>query len=86
MFHIQLKEASKKKIRSYLRIFRKLFIYSFSVLGWGIIFYILVETFLNGGTRVFSMNTFNEMWIEIIVVPIILINLIVSVFIEAREI
>ena len=70
----------------YIRIYRKLFIYSFSIIGWGIICYILVEIGLNGGSREFNMNIFNEMLIELIVVPILLIALIISVILEARDI
>ncbi len=71
---------------TYIRIYRKLFIYSFSIIGWGIICYILVEIALNGGSREFNMNNFNEMMIELIVVPILLIALIISVILEARDI
>ena len=71
---------------TYIRIYRKLFIYSFSVIGWGIICYMLVEIALNGGSREFNMNIFNEMLIELIVVPILLIALIISVILEARDI
>jgi len=71
---------------TYIKISRKLFIYSFSVIGWGIICYIFINLALSGSIREYNMNRLNEMLIELIIGPVFLIVLIISVILEARDI
>ena len=71
---------------TYIKISRKLFIYSFSVIGWGIICYIFINLALSGSIREYIMNRLNEMLIELIIGPVFLIVLIISVILEARDI
>jgi len=66
-------------------IIRKSSIYLFCIGGWVLIYYILLAIALNGGTKEFSMNHYNEMWIELITVPILLIVLIIFIILEVKH-
>lgn len=66
------------------KIIRKLSIYSFCILGWGIIYYILLEMALNGGS-IELIECCNELWIELIIVPILVIILIIFIALEVKE-
>lgn len=67
------------------KIIRKLTIYSFCLLGWLIIYCILLVIALNGGSTVFTINDFNEMLIELIIIPILLIILFIFIVFEVKN-
>lgn len=64
---------------------RKSSIYLFCIIGWSIIYYIVLEVALSGGTKEVSINYYNEMWIELIFVPILLIILIIFIILEVKN-
>ena len=55
-------------------------LYLSNIVGWGIITYITIFTFIHKGNITLNINMFGEMWLEVIVIPLFLVILIILTF------
>jgi len=56
-----------------------------AISGWAVITVIIIHTFLKGGQYAVSINLYGEMYIEIIIIPLILIIAIILTIMEWRS-
>jgi len=79
---------TRNKIGDDMKLFeliRKLTIYGFCIGGWGLLYYLVISASLQDGELYITVNSYDEMWFELILMPIILTVLIIFIILEVKK-
>jgi hypothetical protein len=60
-------------------------IYAFCIIGWSLLYWILLEVAIHGGSHTFIFEIPFEFWSEMIATPILIIVLVIFIIIEVKS-